>query len=328
MKRFTLKGILKTRNEHEGYQVKHLGTVLCSHPGIDEICRAMAEKYTVYSRQKIKTLSLYNLTVSSQGITLEKGADANEESSVKKFSIKRIVYCGVDRQHQKIFAFFYRSPENIYGALECHVVECQSKRHAKKIALNLSETFQEMESEKQEEPSENSLHESNVVPERTISMIQLHMSVESLLEEEREDFCGSPKIQHSRPHERKFNYSDLQLQWTKCENNSSGYGDSSDDLSNEMKMKQRRRSIQVSDGGKSSQAGQVNMDYVNGEIVKSGGSLKRNSASISNSHSQTLGFTKIKDWNSMKKDRNANSFECETFQHKYMNINTTTSEFV
>ena len=198
MKRFTLKGILKTRNEYEEYQVKHLGTVLCSHPGIDEICRAMAEKYTVYSRQKIKTLSLYNLTVSSQGITLEKGADANEESSVKKFSIKRIVYCGVDRQHQKIFAFFYRSPENIYGALECHVVKCQLKRHAKKIALKLSEIFQGMESEKHEEPSENSLHESNVVPERTISMIQ-HISVENLLlEEERGDLCACRIIKIKR----------------------------------------------------------------------------------------------------------------------------------
>lgn len=329
MKRLTFKGILKkTRNKDENFPVKYLGTVLCSHPDRDEICRAMAEMYAV-SRQKMKKLPLHKLTVSSREITLQKVTDVAKVSPVKKFVIPRIVYCGVDKRHQKIFAFFYRSPESIYGALNCHVVECRSKRDARHIALKLSEIFEEMASEKSEEnPETRATCESNVVQERTLSMIQLHMSVESLFEDERKgDICGSPQIQRSKPNESRkpMNCSDLQLHWIKCENNSSGYGDSSEDLSNETaKLMKQRKSVQVHlDGGESSETGQVKMDYVNAEIGSSSReNFKRNSCgSISKTFArQTVGFTKINEWDSSKKDRNANLFEYKTFE--YMNIDT------
>lgn len=320
MKRFPFKAILQRRNHIQHYPVKLLGSVLCSHPGVDEICRAMAQRYTV-SRQKIRKLSLYNLTVTSKGITLEKIQNLTE-SSPKKFVIERIVYCGVDKQHQKIFAFFYRSPESIYGALDCHVIECRSKRHAKHIALKMSKIFEDMAAAKEEEIRETSFSQVNAVQERTASMIQLHMSVESLLEEQA---CGSPQIQRSKPREIRLNYSELQLHSNGLENNSSGYGDSSDgDLSNKIEQRKHVSSVQVVDlldGGESSKTGHVKRDYVNTRIVKSKYVGNKSSKRMVHANAQTHEITEIKEWDSSKKDRNDNPVEKKTLKHEYMNIN-------
>lgn len=322
MKRFAFKGLQRER-KCQHYPVKLLGSVLCSHPGVDEICRAMADMYSV-SRQKIEKLPLYNLTVSPDGITFVNVSNVTE-SLPKKFVIKRVVYCGVDKQHQKIFAFFYRSPESIYGGLDCYVVECRSKRHAKSIALKISEIFQGMASETQDENREHSLPKLNMAHGRTVSTIQLHMSVESLSDEET---CATPLLQRqqSNPHERKLNYSELQLHSNKCENNSSGYGDSSDDLSNETSFEMKHRkcesSVQEIHCGESSQTGLVKRDYVNAGITKSRGFRKKHSQPICNNvTAQTFGLTEIKEWDLTRKDRNANSPELKTSRHEYININ-------
>ena len=71
MKRFSFNGFLKERPGNQEYEVKVLGSLLCSHPGADEICRAMREKYTA-TRTRINTIPYQNMTVTSKGIQLEK----------------------------------------------------------------------------------------------------------------------------------------------------------------------------------------------------------------------------------------------------------------
>ena len=314
MKRFSFNGFLKERNENQECEVKVLGSVLCSHPGAEEICRAMREKYTA-TRSRINTIPCQNMTVTSKGIRLEKGLTGSD-GSMKKFVIERIVYCGVDRQHQKIFAFFYRAPDNLYGGLDCHVLECRSKRDAKHVALKFSEIFHQMAEEKQR--GETSLAQLNQARERTksVSMIQLQSSTESLIENP--DSCpASPKIERrSKP-----NFSE---HTSKCEN-SSGYGDSSDDLTNKMSSKTKRKehkasgkTVQLNGNSRkaSSTTGQVEIDYVNGEW--SDPIYRKNSSKLQH---ETLLSTEIKEWRASKKDKNHNPCQSKiTVNQHYMKM--------
>ena len=328
MKRFSFNGFLKEKSEKEEYEVKVLGSVLCSHPGAEEICRAMREKYTA-SRVRINTIPSQNMAVTSKGIQLEKGLTGSEGSR-KKFVIERIVYCGVDKQHQKIFAFFYRAPDNLYGGLDCHVLECHTKRDAKHVALKFSEIFHRMAEEKQQERGEMFLTQLNNIRERTksVSMIQLHSSTESLIEDP--GSCpASPKIER-RLNSHKPNFPE---HTSKCEN-SSGYGDSSDDLTNKISSKTKRKrhkasadrkTIQLYDKSrKASPIGQVEMaDYVNGEW--SDDIFRKNSSSSHNENieHETLLSTEIKEWNASRKDKNANSCKSKlkiTVNQEYMNM--------
>ncbi|XP_028391395.1 low density lipoprotein receptor adapter protein 1-like [Dendronephthya gigantea] len=330
MKRFSLKGFLKEEKENKEYLIKVLGSVLCSHPGAEEICRAIGEKYTA-SRGTIDKIPRQNMTISSKGIQLEKGLTGSE-GSIKKFVIERIVYCGVDKQHQKIFAFFYRAPDNLYGGLDCHVIECRSKRDAKHIALTFSETFHQMAEEKKREIGETSLDQLNVVRERakSVSMMQLHSSIESLSEA---DSCpGSPKIERS-VNSRKLNYSELQLHVaSRCEN-SSGYGDSSDDLTHKISSKTKRKKHKASssektvqlknNNRKTSDIGQVKMDYVNSEIAWSGHVHKNNDSSDYGKkiEHETLLSGEVEEWSAQRKDRNDNLCRKKfTINHEYMNM--------
>lgn len=335
MKRFSFKGFLKEEKENNEYSVKVLGSVLCSHPGAEEICRAMGEKYTA-SRGTIDKIPCQNMTLSSKGIQLEKGLTGSE-GSVKKFVIERIVYCGVDKQHQKIFAFFYRAPDNLYGGLDCHVVECRSKRDAKRIALTFSETFHQMAEEKQREMGERSLDQLNVFRGRTksVSMMQLHSSIESLSEA---DSCpASPKIEH-RANSRKLNYSELQLHaGSRCEN-SSGYGDSSDDITHKISSNTKRKKQKASPSGKTvqlknndrktSKIGQVKMDYVNSEIAWSDHVYKSSSSTYAQeSEHKKLLSREIKEWGTQGKDRNDNSYPRKfTINPEYMNMKRISTE--
>jgi hypothetical protein len=324
MKRFSFNGFLKQRSDNQEYEVKVLGSVLCSHPGAEEICRAMGEKYTASRQRKIPC---QNMTVTSKGIQLEKGLTGSE-GSMKKFVIERIVYCGVDKQHKRIFGFFYRAPDNLYGGLDCHVVECRSRQDAKHIALKISEIFHQMAEEKQQDRGESSLTQLNNVRERTksVSMVQLHSSIESLIENP--DSCpASPKIEQ-RPNSRKLNYSELQLHGTKYEN-SSGYGDSSDDLTDKISSKTKRRkrrasgkAVQLNDSRrKTSQIGQVEMDYVNGEWCSH---IERNNTTSTynpNVEHETLLSSEIKEWRTSRKDKNDNSYQSKiTVNQEYMNM--------
>ena len=326
MKKFSFSGLFKEKSDQQEYQVKVLGSVLCSHPGAEEICRAMAEKFTS-SRMRISTIPSQIMTVTSKGIQLEKGLTGSE-GSLTKFVLERIVYCGVDKQHRKIFAFFYQAPDNLYGGLDCHVIECRSKRDAKNIALKFSEIFQQKAIEKEEERGETSLTQLNIVRERTksVSMMLLHSSIESLVEGP--DSCpGSPKIEQ-RTSSHKFNSSELQLHSTRGEN-SSGYGDSSDDLTNKTSSQTKRKkhrasskAVQLNDNSrKASQTRQVEIDYVNGEWSAQ---ISRSSSSPiynQNVEHESLLSGEIKEWNTSRKDRNDNSYQRKlTVNQMYMSM--------
>ncbi|XP_046847238.1 low density lipoprotein receptor adapter protein 1-B-like [Xenia sp. Carnegie-2017] len=158
----------------------------------------MEEKYTA-TRERKKKILTQSIKVSSKGIELEKGLTDNL-SSVKKFAIERIVYCGVDRRHQKIFAFFYRAPDSLYGVLDCHVLEFRSKRDAKNVALKFSQTFLKMAESKEQEKGEYSLKHLNRDRTKTDSMIQLHCSVESVnndscFQSKNNQSCSSGKME-------------------------------------------------------------------------------------------------------------------------------------
>ena len=326
MKRFSFNGFLKERGDTQSYEVKVLGSALCSHPGADEICRAMGEKYTA-SRDRINKIPSQNMTVTSKGIQLEKGLTGSD-GSLKKFVIERIVYCGVDKQHQKIFGFFYRAPDNLYGGLDCHVVECRSKKDAKHIALRFSHIFQQMAEEKQQESVVTSLTKINIVRERTksVSMMQLHSSIESLIDDPG-SCSGSPTIEH-RLRSRKLSNSELQLHTTKCEN-SSGYGDSSDDLTNKIGSKTKRRkhktpstTFQQKNNRKVSQAGQVQTDYVNGEWSSHIYETNGLSSYSSNIEHETLLSNERKIWCATGlTDKNYNKYHSKfTVNQEYMNM--------
>ena len=114
--------------------LQYLGFAELKAPGLPEICVKVNNMYLA-AKPSLKTLDKTQVTLSRAGITLKQN---NENEYIYK--PRRIIYCGVDKQHQRVFSFNYQygsRAENIH----LHVLVCKTKDDARLIAKYLGQVF-------------------------------------------------------------------------------------------------------------------------------------------------------------------------------------------
>lgn len=119
------------------FEVKYLGSEILTRPGLGEICNTVDKIYT-QCKPKLKTMDKYCLTVSGKELTLRDMESTEDEE--KTFRVRRILYCGVAQNHQKIFFYNYQFSTTA-DEVECHVVLCTTKEEAKIVAKVISKAF-------------------------------------------------------------------------------------------------------------------------------------------------------------------------------------------
>ncbi|XP_012553967.1 low density lipoprotein receptor adapter protein 1 [Hydra vulgaris] len=114
--------------------LQYLGFAELKAPGLPEICVKVNNMYLA-AKPSLKTFDKTQVTLSRAGITLKQN---NENEYIYK--PRRIIYCGVDKQHQRVFSFNYQyglRAENIH----LHVLVCKTKEDARMIAKYLGQVF-------------------------------------------------------------------------------------------------------------------------------------------------------------------------------------------
>ena len=119
------------------FQVKYLGCERVPTYGAHECCRTTATIYALKERQ-LPDIPLTTLQLSVEGLTELDQADEN----IATFDIQQIVFCAVDKQRPKLFAFFFQHCSFRRDGMDCHVFLCNSKRDAKELALGLGAAFE------------------------------------------------------------------------------------------------------------------------------------------------------------------------------------------
>ena len=130
-------------SENTTFIAQYLGFVEIKSPGLDEICDNVDKMYT-QAKPFMKTLEKTSLTIVQDGIEIGPRADeTDEEIHSKLYKFRRILYCGVDKKHRRLFSFNYQygsRAENIH----LHVIVCKSKEDSKHLAKKLSDIFRDI----------------------------------------------------------------------------------------------------------------------------------------------------------------------------------------
>ena len=158
--------------ENTSFVVQYLGFVEIKLPGLDEICENVDKMYT-QSKPFLKTYEKTALRLGKEGIEI---GPKNEEVGKQFFKYRRILYCGVDKQHRRIFSFNYQygsRAENIH----LHVIVCKTKEDAKHIAKMLGEIFRDISSElHKREKEDKRRHSENLSKSRGSSRSEPNVS--------------------------------------------------------------------------------------------------------------------------------------------------------
>ena len=120
------------------FVVQYLGYVQLKLPGFNEICENVDNLYR-NAKPYLKTFARSLLTLSYDGIRL-KGTDIEASSEGTQYKPRRILYCGVDKQHQRVFSFNYQYGQRADN-IHLHVVVCKTKEDSKMIAKKLANIF-------------------------------------------------------------------------------------------------------------------------------------------------------------------------------------------
>eukprot|EP00112_Aurelia_sp_Birch-Aquarium-sp1_P008813 Seg1981.2 transcript_id=Seg1981.2/GoldUCD/mRNA.D3Y31 product="Low density lipoprotein receptor adapter protein 1" protein_id=Seg1981.2/GoldUCD/D3Y31 len=154
------------------FVTQYLGFVEIKSPGLDEICENVDKMYT-QAKPFMKTLEKTTLKINKEGIEI---GPKNEEIESKLFKFRRILYCGVDKQHRRVFSFNYQygsRAENIH----LHVIVCKTKEDAKNLAKKLAEIFREISIElHKKEKEDKRRHSENLSRSRGSSKSEPNMS--------------------------------------------------------------------------------------------------------------------------------------------------------
>lgn len=158
--------------EYTSYSAQYLGFVEIKLPGLDEICENVDKMYN-QAKPFLKTYDKTTLRITKEGIEI---GPKNEELGRHFFKYRRILYCGVDRQHRRIFSFNYQygnRAENIH----LHVIVCKTKEDAKHLAKKLGEIFRDISSEQHKKEKEDKRrHSENLSRSRGSSRSEPNVS--------------------------------------------------------------------------------------------------------------------------------------------------------
>ncbi len=169
----TANGITSPLQEHTTFIAQYLGFVEIKSPGLDEICENVDKMYT-QAKPFMKTLEKATLKIVQDGIEIGPKSDAEINSKLYKF--RRILYCGVDKQHRRVFSFNYQygsRAENIH----LHVIVCRTKEDAKHLAKRLGDIFRDISVElHRKEKEDKRKHSENLSRSRGSSKSEPNVS--------------------------------------------------------------------------------------------------------------------------------------------------------
>ena len=158
--------------ENTTFVVQYLGFVEIKLPGLDEICENVDKMYA-QAKPFMKSYEKTSLVTAKDGIEI---GPRNEELGKHFFKYRRILYCGVDKQHRRVFSFNYQygsRAENIH----LHVIVCKTKEDAKHLAKRLGEIFRDISSElHKKEKEDKRRHSENLSKSRGSSRSEPNVS--------------------------------------------------------------------------------------------------------------------------------------------------------
>eukprot|EP00794_Sanderia_malayensis_P003568 gene3568-4072_t len=164
---------LQQQQEYMSFTLQYLGFVEIKSPGLDEICENVDKMYT-QAKPFLKNLEKTTLNIVKDGIDIGPKSDADLNSKLYKF--RRILYCGVDKKHRRVFSFNYQygsRAENIH----LHVIVCRTKEDAKNLAKRLGDIFKDISVEMhRKEKEDKRKHSENLSRSRGSSKSEPNVS--------------------------------------------------------------------------------------------------------------------------------------------------------
>lgn len=177
--------------ERTTFIAQYLGFVEIKSPGLDEICENVDKMYT-QAKPFLKTLEKATLRIVDEGIEIGPKTDTDADSKLYKF--RRILYCGVDKLHRRVFSFNYQygsRAENIH----LHVIVCRTKEDAKNLAKKLGDIFRDISVEMhRKEKEDKRKHSENLSRSRGSSKSEPNVSKRIVKSESSSEVeVGSPQ---------------------------------------------------------------------------------------------------------------------------------------
>ncbi|XP_060779542.1 PTB-containing, cubilin and LRP1-interacting protein [Neoarius graeffei] len=128
---------------HTGYKVTYLGKVTI--PGSKFLSGCTESAVVALWDTKCSSIAMDALLeIRPFQVRLHHlGGRSEVPDSVESFQVARIAYCTADHEvSPKVFAFIYRQiNEDLTFQMDCHAVECESKRAAKMLAHAMMDAF-------------------------------------------------------------------------------------------------------------------------------------------------------------------------------------------
>ena len=136
--------------------IQYLGYKELRSPGFDDIVENVNNIYKT-SKKSIKTITKSTMSLSAKGITIRTNCESNNKTTEQIFKPQRILYCGVDKQHQRVFLFNYQFDRRA-EYIHLHVIVCKTNKEAKSVAkyiAKLSKSIQQDIHRKEKEEKHN-----------------------------------------------------------------------------------------------------------------------------------------------------------------------------
>lgn len=175
--------------DEKTFLVQYIGYDELKLPGFNEICDSVNKQYQRV-KPELKTFQRSMLSVTKEGIELC-GSDVSSSSIGELFKPRRIRYCGVDKQHQRVFSFNYQYG-NKSEDVHLHVIVCRSKEDAKTVAKMLASVFKRVSKEMhQKEKEDKQKHSEGLIKLKSTSSSSSMKSFNSSRTVEQSPDCNS-----------------------------------------------------------------------------------------------------------------------------------------
>lgn len=191
--------------------VQYLGKLELRKPGYSDICETVNSTYT-RAKPYLKSMDKSTLIFNQDGITikhepLRKNSTPHEYLDGSRMSIpetetlykaRRILYCAVDKTHQRVFFFNYQygsRAENVH----MHVIVCKKDRDAKELAKRCSLLFKKIQKDLHKKDKERREDHVNGLQQiRTKSSQSLQSPTSGSKESSCSGTCGSGEWMQER----------------------------------------------------------------------------------------------------------------------------------
>ena len=121
------------------FTVKYLGADRLERPGLKDICN-LVQGMCKGQKSHLKHVQNREFVISNEDFSMASSPNGGELPLV--FRIRRIQFCGVYQANPKIFFFTYQFGKTA-DTVDCHVIQCKTKKEAKTLAKEASVLFKD-----------------------------------------------------------------------------------------------------------------------------------------------------------------------------------------